>query len=72
VLLNRSRSSRLKVGELFLFVREGLLISVQHQMGAHPLDVPVILDATETSLGAGSVAALYGVMFVNFKRRHWL
>jgi magnesium transporter len=60
--LHESRSSRLNVGELFLFVREGLLVTVQREMGKHPLDIPKILDATETSLGAGSIGGLYGIM----------
>jgi magnesium transporter len=60
--LHESRSSRLNVGELFLFVREGLLVTVQREMGKHPLDIPTILDATETSLGTGAVGGLYGIM----------
>jgi magnesium transporter len=61
-LLHESRASRLSVGELFLFVREGLLVTVQRDMSTHPLDIPTILDATETSLSSGSVGGLYGVM----------
>jgi magnesium transporter len=61
-LLHRSPQSRLRVGELFMFIRDGLLVTVQRDMRGHPVDVPQILEATETSLHAGSVGALYGVM----------
>ncbi len=61
-LLHKSPQSRLRVGELFMFVRDGLLVTVQRDMRGHPVDVPQILEATETSLHAGSVGALYGVM----------
>jgi magnesium transporter len=60
--LHESRASRLSIGELFLFVRNGLLVTVQREMGKHPLDIRNILEATETSLGAGSVGGLYGIM----------
>ena len=61
-LLHKTRSSRLSVGELFLFVRDGLLVTVQRNMARHPLDIAEILDATETSLEAGAVGGLYGIM----------
>ena len=61
-LLHESRSSRLSVGELFLFVKDGVLVSVQRNMAKHPLDIAEILDATETSLQGGAAGGLYGVM----------
>jgi magnesium transporter len=61
-MLRRTRSAKLGIGELFLFVREGLLVTVQRDMGAHPLAVDEILEATETSLNAGAVGGMYGLM----------
>jgi magnesium transporter len=61
-LLRVGRSHNLEVGELFLFVREGMLITVQRDMRDHPLDLPAILGATETSLRSGAVGGLYAVM----------
>jgi magnesium transporter len=60
--LRQQRSGKLSVGGLFLFVRDGLLLTVQRDMGKHPLDLAAILDATETTLEAGAVGGLYGLM----------
>jgi magnesium transporter len=61
-MLHERRSGKLEVGELFLFVRDGLLLTVQRGMGRHPLDLASILDATETKLEGGAVGGLYGIM----------
>jgi magnesium transporter len=61
-VLRESRSHKLEVGELFLFVRDGMLVTVQREMGGHPLDLPRIFEAAETNLSAGAVGGLYGVM----------
>ena len=61
-VLHRHRSQRLDVGGLFLFVRDALLLTVQRDMGTHPLDLAAILDATETTLEGGAGGGLYDVM----------
>lgn len=61
-MLRATRTQKLDVGSLFLFVRDGLLVTVQRDMGKHPLVIEDILDATETSLKAGAVGGMYGLM----------
>ncbi|MEJ1230548.1 MAG: CorA family divalent cation transporter [Galbitalea sp.] len=61
-VLGQGRNGQLGVGELFLFVRDGLLLTVQRNLGRHALDLPRILETTEAALSGGVVAALYGIM----------
>jgi magnesium transporter len=61
-LLHELRSGQLEVGELFLFVREGMLVTVQREMGSHSLDIRQILTTAETPVATGPVGGLYGIM----------
>jgi magnesium transporter len=61
-ILRETSKRKLEVGSLFLFVRDGLLVTVQRDMGKHPLVIEDILEATETSLKAGAVGGMYGLM----------
>jgi magnesium transporter len=59
-ILRETSKKKLEVGSLFLFVRDGLLVTVQRDMGKHPLVIEDILEATETSLRAGAVGGMSG------------
>lgn len=61
-VLATKRGADVRVGGLFLFVREGMLFTVQRDMGKHPLDLAAILEAAETQLESGAVGGMYGIM----------
>jgi magnesium transporter len=61
-VLTRTRGAGVRVGGLFLFIREGMLLTVQRDLGKRPLDLASILGATETQLQSGAVGGMYGIM----------
>ena len=56
------RSKNDKVGELFLWLGDNILITVQRNFGKQPLNIPEIFESQETVLKEGALGALYGVM----------
>jgi len=61
-LSEQSRSRTSSVGEVFLFLSDNLLLSVQRDFGKHPLNIPEIFEGQETVLREGALGAMYGVM----------
>lgn len=61
-LMNPGIDKPVTVGEVFVFVRDGMLLTVQRNAGKQPLEIEKIFRGVETQLAEGAVGGLYGIM----------
>ncbi len=62
MLIRPADSDEVTIAPTFLFVRDGLLVSVRRGGGAGQHDFSAMLDAAFAELGHGAVGALYAIM----------
>lgn len=55
-------SEQFTIGQTFLFVRDGLIITVQRNGGADEMDFGAVLEATHADLDHGVLGAFYGIV----------
>jgi magnesium transporter len=62
-LVQRKRSQVPDVGTLLLFLRDGLLLTVQRDTKSDPIDIAGMLEDRRTPVSDGALGGLYSVMY---------